>query len=371
MNTVRKICFIGNMASHYRKEIYIEMDSVFDIDWYFGRPFDGIKGMDISMLKNASILEREYEINTNTYSLHGMSELIGKYQVVIMTGEPAIISTWTLLLRYRLFNRNHKVYFWTHGWYGKEGILKRLVKKIYFKLASGIITYGEYARNLMIAEGFSKEKVWAIHNSLAYSEHVNIRENLKPSNLYPDHFKNNNKVLLFIGRLTKVKRLDLLIEVVSILKERGEFYNLVLIGDGPERHCLEDIVHSRNIEKEVWFYGASYNERDNAELIYNADLCVSPGNIGLTAIHVLTFGTPAATHNDFPYQMPEFEAIQEGLTGFFFKKDDVEDMVFQITHWFSIHKGDREMVRSLCFEEIDEKWNPKFQINLLCNILKD
>ena len=56
--------------------------------------------------------------------------------------------------------------------------------------------------------------------------------------------------------------------------------------------------------------GECYSEETNAKLIYNADLCVAPGNIGLTAIHVMMFGCPAITHNDFKWQMPEFEAIK-------------------------------------------------------------
>lgn len=57
----------------------------------------------------------------------------------------------------------------------------------------------------------------------------------------------------------------------------------------------------------------------NAEFIYNADLCVSPGNVGLTAMHSLVFGCPVITHNCFEWQMPEFEAIQPGITGDFLR----------------------------------------------------
>ena len=43
------------------------------------------------------------------------------------------------------------------------------------------------------------------------------------------------------------------------------------------------------------FQGAVFDE-SNSELIYHSDLCVSPGNVGLTAIHSLTYGVPVATH---------------------------------------------------------------------------
>ena len=44
---------------------------------------------------------------------------------------------------------------------------------------------------------------------------------------------------------------------------------------------------------------------------------VSPGNVGLTAIHSLSYGTPVLTHNNFNNQMPEVESIQPGFNGYF------------------------------------------------------
>jgi glycosyltransferase involved in cell wall biosynthesis len=84
------------------------------------------------------------------------------------------------------------------------------------------------------------------------------------------------------------------------MRSRGFFCNAVLIGDGEDRLRLEGIVKERGVNKQVWFYGACYDEKQNAELIYNADMCVVPGDVGLTAIHSMMFGTPVISHNYFP-----------------------------------------------------------------------
>ena len=52
-----------------------------------------------------------------------------------------------------------------------------------------------------------------------------------------------------------------------------------------------------------------YNEEANAELLYNASVCVCPAEVGLTAIHSLLFGTPVVSNDNFDEQMPEFESI--------------------------------------------------------------
>ena len=79
---------------------------------------------------------------------------------------------------------------------------------------------------------------------------------------------------------------------------------MVIIGDGQEREKLEKL--SRQLDVKTWFYGACYDDVQTAQLIYDADICVSPGNVGLTAMHVMSFGTPVITHSNFVNQMPPF-----------------------------------------------------------------
>ena len=114
----------------------------------------------------------------------------------------------------------------------------------------------------------------------------------------------------------------------------------------------------------MWFYGSSYDETTNAQLIYNADLCVAPGNVGLTAMHSMVFGCPVISHNDFPHQMPEFEAIKKGITGDFFNYGDTVSLSKTISEWFKKHKNDRDKVRKDCYNVIDKEWNPYFQMEI-------
>ena len=80
------------------------------------------------------------------------------------------------------------------------------------------------------------------------------------------------------------------------------------------------------LNQNVCFFGPCYDEFEIGMLIYNAALCVSPGNVGLTAIHSLSYGTPVISHNDFKHQMPEFEAIVPGETGAFFIANDLNSL---------------------------------------------
>ena len=217
----------------------------------------------------------------------------------------------------------------------------------------------------MIKEGFDENRLFVIHNSLNYNLQLSLRKEMKPSSIYASHFNNPNRNILFIGRLTAVKRLDILIDAIFKLKEQHKFYNLTFVGDGSEKSKLKNYAKEKNVYDCIWFYGACYDERVNAELIYNADLCVAPGNVGLTAMHSMIFGTPVITHDCFKYQMPEFEAIHKGLTGDFFQYNSVDSLVSCIENWFSNYGQNREKIRDNCYREIDNYWTPQFQMEVI------
>ena len=157
---------------------------------------------------------------------------------------------------------------------------------------------------------------------------------------------------------------------MDILNKKNVFVNCVLVGSGECENELKKKVDSYGLQRQFWFYGASYDESVNAELIYNADICVSPGPIGLTTIHSLMFGTPVITHDDFTHQGPEFEAIRQGVTGNFFKSGDVDSLAICISQWLLEHQ-DREDIRRLCFEVIDMYYNPHYQISVMKSIFSD
>jgi glycosyltransferase involved in cell wall biosynthesis len=169
--------------------------------------------------------------------------------------------------------------------------------------------------------------------------------------------------------LTEVKKLDMILHAMEKCKKGGNEYNLTLIGGGEKKEELKSLTKELNLGKNVWFYGPCYNEVELGGLIYNADLCVSPGNVGLTAMHSLVFGTPVITHNHFPLQMPEFESIREGETGTFFEYEDIESLMQRINEWFNTPR-DRDEIRKKCMKEIDENWTPYYQIETLKNNLK-
>lgn len=364
-----KLCVIYNFAQLYREGIFRLIDKEYDCDWYFGVNTSDIKEMDLNLLKHVQSLS---VIRKPFYWQKGVISLLWRpeYEVYLMLGELSCISTWFFIILKALFKRRKRIYFWSHGWYGRETWIKKILKKIYFSLADGTFLYGNYAKQIMLDNGFKEKDVFVIHNSLLYDVQLSLRNRQNKTDIFLSHFKNANKNLLFIGRLKQAKRLDILIEALEILKERKCLFNLTLVGDGDDKGRLIELAREKGLIDNIWFYGACYDENANAELLYNADLCVSPGNVGLTAIHAMMFGLPVITHDCFKYQGPEFEAIHSGITGDFFERGNTESLVQTIIRWFTSKEDKREEVRKDCYAEIDAQWTPQFQIKVLKNNLK-
>lgn len=363
---MNRICLTSLTASHYRKRIYLLMDEVLGCSFIFGKDDTTVKRMDTSLLSNARDLNN-IKVKGAVYRQLGLTKIVKGYDIIINDLGILCLSAWKMMLLAKF--RGQKIITWGHGWYGREGFVKKWLKRMYCGLADANMVYGNYAKELMIENGFDAKKLYVIHNSLDYDVQLELRNNLQVSGIYKEHFGNDNPVLLFIGRLTEVKKLDQIIEAMAILRTKGHDVNCVFVGDGPMSEHLERLAQEKGLNRNVWFYGACYDESENATLVYNADLCVAPGNIGLTAMHAMMFGCPCISHNDFPWQMPEFEAIIPLRTGNFFERNNIQSLADCITDWFKQNGNLRNHVRSCCFKEIDENWNPHKQVEIIKNII--
>lgn len=365
-----KLCCIFNTPSIYRESIYKLINKTYECHWYFEDTDNRLKTFDTKLLSRVSILHSK-KLGA-FYWVKGTIKLLynNEYNHYLMMGHSRCLSTLCFLLIKKFFFPHKKTYLWTHGFYGKESRIDFFWKKLFFNLANELFIYGNYACELMVSIGFKPEKLHAIHNSLNYDIQLYLRNKIRHTDIYQSHFGNTNYTIVFIGRLTIIKNLGLLLKAIANLKQKDLFYNLVLIGDGTEKEYLLSLSKELNIVSQIWFYGACYDERTNAELIYNADLCVSPGNVGLTAMHSMMFGCPVITHNDFAHQMPEFEVIKPNITGNFFEKDNIESLADAISKWFKTNGNCREHIRKECYKIIDSEWNPIYQINIIKSTIK-
>lgn len=361
-----KLCCIFNYAPLYRASIYKKIDSEFDTQFCFSDIKSDIAKMDYSEFKMKPYVFHEDHLFGKLLWRHGLLKLAKQpYDAFLITGDTTL-SYLSFMLLCKLSKK--RVYGWGHGakgFGGKFGWLSKLL----FKLCDGYFSYGEGGKDRLVSLGVPAEKIHVIYNSL--NEGIEATDQIKlKSDILKVYFNNDFPTIVFVGRLTPVKQLDWLIKGMFVHKSHGINYNLLIIGDGKEKDNLIKLATENHIEENVWFYGECYDNNKLNALIYNSDLCVSPGNVGLTALHAMMYGTPVLSHDDFETQMPEYETIVPGKTGTLYKRGNFEDFCLKLESWLA-ENHNRDMVRNNCYAMINDKFNSNYQIALLKKVLLD
>ena len=87
--------------------------------------------------------------------------------------------------------------------------------------------------------------------------------------------KQNSYQFIYIGRLVFYKNLEVIIKAMSIVKKVEPEIKLIIVGDGPHRKTLEEIIKNSDIKSNIEFRGyVSNNEK--AELIAQSSALVFP-----------------------------------------------------------------------------------------------
>ena len=378
------IHLFNNIASHYTEPLMLKLleSELFDLKFSTGRNKNwDIATIDFSKDSFDSLQEKLDDVNNvwirKKYLVWQRGVLSRcmfgkKVDLIILLGEFVILSNWLAAIVCRL--RGIPVAFRGHGLYGNESALKLFVRKTYYRLANMHMLYERRSKQLMVSQGFKENKIHVVFNSLDYDYHKSQRKKFKniPKSEAFNFFKNTEyQTLIFIGRLTKIKRLHYLIETVQRINKNCETkVNLLIIGDGVEKNNLKKLA-DKKLEKGLFhFYGSCYDESIICKLLSKADLCVSPGNVGLTCIHSLSMGTPVCTHDNFNNQMPEVEAIEKGKTGVFFEEDNMEDMYLKIKTWLGNNPLKTNNIVNNCYKIIDDYYNPYFQERVYSQVVQ-
>ena len=125
-----------------------------------------------------------------------------------------------------------------------------------------------------------------------------------------------------------VKGQDVLIEAVKIIKLKGGDVHLYLIGDGPSREYIENLISENDLNKNITLLGAK-SQQYIFEHLCEYDLFVQPSineGFGLTVAEAMAAKLPVLiSENQGP-----LEIIDNGKYGFSFKNGDSNDCANKI-----------------------------------------
>lgn len=361
----QKVLVVYHMFPHYRRGIMTELSRSNRYNYiFFGSDasFDGVAPM--KMPGNSEFFRRGFYRLGRLYWQRGLvaHAFLERYDAVVFLENPNFLATWLAAVVLRM--RGTRILLWGHGWRRREAGLKLLFRHLYYRLADKLLVYSRHSRSIGIELGFCASRIDVVFNSLNAEEadvvYRDIRSGRAIHRACPQDFFQNkaDPVVICTARLTAHCRFEILLEAAAYLKNSGDSINVLLVGDGPEKPKLQS--YADELQVSVHFFGSCYDEAVLGQLLYHADVTVSPGKIGLTALHSLIYGTPAISHNCLDNQMPEVETIVEGETGALFEESSPTSLALAIKRCLLMN-SDRESVRRRCRDLIEREWNSTHQ----------
>lgn len=355
---------------HYRRAVFESLSRSEEYDFHFSYDPEGLDDTIASGEAGLRLLPlRNVRIGSLVWQ-RGLVPMMLKTQMdyAIFLGNPYNVSTWVAAVIARF--RGVKTLFWTHGWLRKDAGLKGLLRRIFYKVPHALLVYGNRARQIGAQLGFAEDSIHVIGNSLDYEKQKAAREAVMQGALPGQAERYGlkpNRYFLIVSRLVSSARIDLAIEALALMPQ---MVPLVVVGAGP---CLDDLKsNAAKLGVDARFLGEIYEEEVLAGLFMDTAGVVSPGKVGLLAMHALAYGAVVITHSDFDQQMPEVEALSPGVTGLFFKHDDVQSLAQQMTLLIQsdISLPAQQSRRLHAIEAIEADYTPGAQVEKITRALR-
>jgi len=374
MTVRRRIAFFNPIFAHYRTALLRELCASTRREFhFFGDTEDRYGGIPVAELPPGACFTRlPYRRLFKVFAWQWGTirpTLFGDFDAYILVGDAHYLSSWLGAILVRM--RGRRLLFWSHGWTRTDRGLKGLLRRMFYRLADGLLLYGDRAREIGISAGFSADRLHVMYNSLDYDQQRDCAESVLPEELAALRTRlfgsDPVPVVIATARLTGKKRFDLLIRALGLINRGGRRVDLLLVGDGPARAALEQLAAGEHVH--VVFVGSCYDERKLAALYACASVTCAPGEIGLTCMHSLGYGVPIVTHADPALQMPEWEAIVPGTSGDLFKPGDVADLAAKLAHWTQ-QPGVPEQTRRACQSRIAQRYHARVQAHAIESALE-
>ena len=213
----------------------------------------------------------------------------------------------------------------------------------------------------------------ALPSNLKSKPFVKLVENGVDPNLFKPtqtQVKHQNFRVVYVGRLVDWKRVDLLIEACSRLKDQIDLH-VDLIGEGPLRESLENQVRRLGLTDHFCFHGR-LSQSSAADLVREADVFVLPSMRecgGAVVLEAMASGVPViATKWGGPaeYITEDTGILISPATPTVFVDELARAML-----WLAGHPQDREKMGRACRERVLAFYDWRAKAMMLLKIYED
>ncbi len=210
---------------------------------------------------------------------------------------------------------------------GFAALNRRLTKWIE-KKSTVFVGYSSVAIDYFLRQGYPRDRCFNLINVVntnLVAQQMKEAEHRVPE-LRKRYRLDGQRVLLFVGGLTDTKGVDVLVRAYERLGQARENTKLIIVGDGPERQNIEQLVKELGLGDQVILTGAVYE--GVSAYFQLADLVVLPGTGGLAISEAMVHGLPVISSVG---DGVEVDLIDDGENGFHVPPLDEEALIDKMT----------------------------------------
>lgn len=255
---------------------------------------------------------KTYYLADNKLCFLPIGEHLRDADLVVITQENQLLYNHWLMIRPRRF----RLAFWGHGanlQSNNPNSLRERYKRWTTKQVDWWFAYTQMSADLVISAGFPEKRITVLNNAVDTSELHRLKKSLTSDDIQAVRSSlgiGSGPVGIFLGSLHTDKKLDFLFDAAEIIHTKIPDFNLILVGDGPERERVKAWCSGK-----PWTHwvGARFGREKVAHLA-TAQILLNPGMVGLSILDSFVCGVPMLT-TDCGLHSPEIEYLKPDING--------------------------------------------------------
>lgn len=288
--------------------------TIYSMKWWEGldtRIDEGVQIKAISPYFPLYSGERRSIKEAVLFSLHCLKLVKEDFDIIEVDHMPHLVLFSTKLVA--LLQKKKLYVIWNEVWgtsywmkyMGLSGVLAAFIEKITSMLPDKFTVVSEHTARLLTTKlKVPQNKITVIPNGISITE----IEGIAPANSRSD--------VIFVGRLLSHKNVDVLILSIALLKAKYPGIKCIIVGKGPEKTKLIELVHRNGLLENVKFIECIEDHNQLYALMKSSHVFAFPSTregFGIVVLEANGCGLPVITTDH--YQNAARYLITGGLNG--------------------------------------------------------